>query len=82
MSRLLIENANLILPNRILANHSVLCDKGRIVQIGPAEDFPQDTAATVIDASGEYLAPGYKNGKYKPGKCAGTQKKGANQEGI
>ncbi len=58
MSQLLIKNANLILPDRVLANHSLLCDEGKIVQIGPANDFPHETTATVIDASGKYLAPG------------------------
>ena len=58
MPQLLIKNANLILPDRILANHSVLCDGGKIVQISPTDDFVQDAAATVIDASGKYLAPG------------------------
>ena len=58
MSRLIIKNANLILLDRVLANHSVLCEEGKIVRTAPANDFPQDAAATVIDASGKYLAPG------------------------
>ncbi len=36
MSRLLINNPNVILPDRILENYSVLCKDGKIAEIGLA----------------------------------------------
>lgn len=59
MSKLLIKNANVILQNSVLKNHNVLCDEGKIVQVGSAEDFGKEAAADIIDATGKYLAPGF-----------------------
>ena len=59
MSKLLIENANIILTNKILANHSVFCDRGKITQIFPVKDSAKESSVDVFDASGKYLAPGF-----------------------
>ncbi len=59
MPKLLIKNASVILADRILENHCVLCDEGKISQIGPTDDLGKKSAADVIDAGGKYLGPGF-----------------------
>jgi N-acetylglucosamine-6-phosphate deacetylase len=59
MSQLLIANAAVVLPNRVLERHSVLCENGRIKQIAPAAKFKAESAAETIDATGKYLMPGF-----------------------
>src|SRR4029077_819011 len=43
---------------RVLPNHTVVVDHGRIVAVGPADSVRVPTGATVIDARGRFLAPG------------------------
>ena len=59
MSKLLIKNAKVILQDSILENYNVLCNAGKIVQVGPDKDFDGKSAENVIDAEGKYLAPGF-----------------------
>lgn len=59
MSTLLIKNTNIILPEGVLENHSVLCSGGKIVRIGKTDDFGDETVSTIIDGTGKYLAPGF-----------------------
>lgn len=54
MSTLLIRNASIVFPNRIVAGN-VLCADGKIIDI----DAPSHTAADeVLDGSGKFLLPG------------------------
>lgn len=59
MSKLLIKNANVILPDSLLENQCVLCQAGKIAQIAPVGDFNKASAADIVDAAGKYLAPGF-----------------------
>lgn len=59
MANLLIKNANVVLLDRILQGRSVLCDGGKIVRIGPAGEMKDDSADSVVDASGKYLVAGF-----------------------
>ena len=59
MSQLLIANAAVVLPDRVLNGHSVLCEQGRIKRIAPATELQTTSAAQTIDATGKYLAPGF-----------------------
>jgi len=59
MPELLIKNANLVLPDRILDNHNVLCQDGKITKIIQNKDLESYSADDVIDARGRYLAPGF-----------------------
>lgn len=59
MSKLLIKNANVILTDRILENHSVMCDQGKIVQISSTVDCGNKSVMTITDANGQYLSPGF-----------------------
>ena len=59
MSQLLIANAAVVLPDRVLERHSVLCENGRIKRIAPATEFKETRAAETIDATGKYLAAGF-----------------------
>ena len=58
MSKLLIKNASLVLLDRILKDHSVLCEDGKITQLAPDQDLAQSDASELIDAKGNHLAPG------------------------
>jgi len=59
MSDLLIKNAAMVLPDRTLPKHSVLCKDGKIARVGPDKDLQGESAERVIEASGQYLAPGF-----------------------
>lgn len=57
MSKLAFVNGTAILPDRLLENAVVLCDGGRIASVAERGDVP--ATATVVDAAGGYIAPGY-----------------------
>lgn len=59
MSELLIKNTNLVLSDRVLDNHSVLCRDDKIAKVIPNKDLEGYSADYVIDACGRYLAPGF-----------------------
>jgi N-acetylglucosamine-6-phosphate deacetylase len=59
MSQLLVANTDVVLPDRVLKCHSVLCEDGRIKRIAPAAELKAVTGAEIIDANGKYLAPGF-----------------------
>jgi imidazolonepropionase-like amidohydrolase len=53
-------NVNVIpmTTDRVLADHTVLVDEGRIREIGPVKTTTIPTGATRIDGTGRYLMPG------------------------
>ena len=59
MSELLITNAVVVLTDRVIEGHSVLCEHGRIKQIAPVAEIKAANTAQTIDAMGKYLAPGF-----------------------
>jgi N-acetylglucosamine-6-phosphate deacetylase len=54
---LLIRNATLILPDRLIERGAVLCERGNITAVGRRVAAPKP--AIVIDAEGGYLSPGF-----------------------
>jgi N-acetylglucosamine-6-phosphate deacetylase len=56
MERLIIEHADVITGDRILEDHTVVCEDGLIVGIAPSAPNAQGLK---VDARGRYLAPGY-----------------------
>jgi N-acetylglucosamine-6-phosphate deacetylase len=54
---LLIENGTLILPDRLVENGRVLCERGKITATGTKVRAPKD--AVVVDAKGGYISPGF-----------------------
>lgn len=54
---LLIQNGTLILPDRLIEGGAVLCERGRIKAAGKRVAVPKN--ATVIDAKGGYISPGF-----------------------
>lgn len=54
---LLIQNGSLILPDRLVEGGAVLCERGRIKAVG--KDLPVPENATVVDAKGGYISPGF-----------------------
>jgi N-acetylglucosamine-6-phosphate deacetylase len=59
MSRRLIENSTLILPDRQLENSSVLVEDGRILAIGSREQMWREAADDRVDLGGDFLVPGF-----------------------
>ena len=55
MDTLWIGNGQLVLPQRVLENGSVLIEDGRIVEIG----CPCPQNAQRVDAEGGYILPGF-----------------------
>jgi N-acetylglucosamine-6-phosphate deacetylase len=57
-SSLVIHHGQLVLPDRVIENGMVIAEQGRIVYAGKTKSrLPKD--ATIIDAKGGYIAPGY-----------------------
>lgn len=52
-------NCKLILENEILENGVLLIEDGRIAAFGTKDEVPVPAGADVIDAEGNYLAPGF-----------------------
>jgi len=59
MATLLINNAAVVLQDRVLPDHSVLCRNGKIVRVAPAGELSENTAESIIEASGKNLVPGF-----------------------
>lgn len=59
MSKVLINNAKVIMKDNIMEKHSVYCVDGKIEKIMPYSQGQNMDADEKIDASGMYLAPGY-----------------------
>jgi N-acetylglucosamine-6-phosphate deacetylase len=55
MNSLLLTNATLVLPDRLVAGAGVAVEDGQIVAVGAVEGKP----GTAIDLGGMYLAPGF-----------------------
>ncbi len=54
---LLIQNGTLILPDKLIEGGAVLCERGRIKEVGQGVAAPKN--AVVIDAKGGYISPGF-----------------------
>lgn len=54
---LLIQNGTLILPDRLIEGGGVLCERGKIKEVGKRIAAPKN--ASVIDAKGGYISPGF-----------------------
>ncbi|MCF7789431.1 MAG: N-acetylglucosamine-6-phosphate deacetylase [Prosthecobacter sp.] len=54
---LLIQNGTLILPDKLIEGGAVLCERGKIKEVG--EDLAAPKNAVVIDAKGGYISPGF-----------------------
>ena len=54
---IVIGGGDVVLPERIAPNHSVIVDEGRIVAIEPGSVRP--AGAMVVDATGGYVVPGF-----------------------
>lgn len=56
---LIITNGTIVLRNRTLENGVVICHDGRISMVGSKADCAFPNKATIIDAHGGYIGPGY-----------------------
>ncbi len=54
-----IANATIHSPGRVISRGSVAADGSRIVAVGPAGEVPVASGATVINATGSILVPGF-----------------------
>ena len=54
---LVFHNGTAVLPDKLLPDAVVVCEGGRIRQVGRARKLPP--GATLVDAKGGYLAPGF-----------------------
>ena len=59
MSRLLIVNSNVVLLDRILENHAVVCQDGIITTVIAGSEISRCCDDEVIDAHGGFLSPGF-----------------------
>ena len=58
MNKLLIKNISLITKDTVLEKYSLLVEDGKIARIAPTEQLSHISDASVVQAEGEYLAPG------------------------
>lgn len=58
-SPLVLENATLILPDRLLEDGAVLLDAGRIAAVGKRGEVPRPAGVRTLDCAGGYLSPGF-----------------------
>lgn len=54
---LVIHNGNVILPDRMIEDGAVIAERGRIAYAGKRKALPKN--ATVVDAKGGYISPGF-----------------------
>lgn len=54
---LVFHNGTAVLPDKLLPDAVVICEGGRIRQVGRTRKLPR--GATLVDAKGGYLAPGF-----------------------
>ena len=59
MSKLLIENACVILADKVIKNSAILITDGKISKIYSSGDKPDKRVDETINANGNYLAPGF-----------------------
>ena len=59
MGTLLIRNATVVLPNALLANCSIFCENTTIKWLKPDNETMKIHADEVLDAQGNYIAPGF-----------------------
>ena len=59
MSKLLIENACVILADKVIKNSAMLIVDGKISKIYSSGDKPDKRVDETINANGNYLAPGF-----------------------
>lgn len=58
MSSILFINGTVVLPDRLLTNAELECDKGKIIFVGKwRRRSPKDK--TIVDADGGYISPGF-----------------------
>ncbi len=57
-NRLAIINGSVVTPQSVITPGLVLCEAGRIVYVGTAQDAEPDEGSQIIDASGCYVLPG------------------------
>ena len=58
-NRLIIKNGNVIFPEKIEENVTVVCENGKITDILNNEEFIRGNDDVVIDATNKYIAPGF-----------------------
>lgn len=56
---LIIQHATVLTPSETIADGTVLIDRGRVLAVGPGPNIPHPDEATVIDATGLTLVPGF-----------------------
>ncbi|NSW89214.1 MAG: N-acetylglucosamine-6-phosphate deacetylase [Firmicutes bacterium] len=66
MGKMMIVNANVITPFRIIKNSCVLIEEGEIIKVGEEESEVNDSycktnngCCEIVDAEGKYVAPGF-----------------------
>ena len=57
--RFIICNGTIITPHRVLQGGSLIIEEGKIVAVVPHSNFTTDSATTVVDVGGQYVAPGF-----------------------
>lgn len=58
-SLVVFRNGTAILPDRLVPDAAILCRAGKILEVGPARKVRVPKDATVVDAKGGYLSPGF-----------------------
>jgi N-acetylglucosamine-6-phosphate deacetylase len=56
---LVFRNGTAILPDKLIPDAAVLCNGGKIVDVGPARKMRAPKDAEVVDAKGGYISPGF-----------------------
>ena len=59
MTATLIQDATLVLVDRLVQHQSLAIEGGRIAAFGPADDFRPGDFPEIVPADGAYLAPGF-----------------------
>jgi len=59
MSSFLIKNARIITPHKTIENGMVIVDSSKIVYVGEERPLEMPQGVKIIDARGNYLAPGF-----------------------
>lgn len=54
---LVFYNGTIVLPDKLLPDAALICEGGRIRRVGRLRTLPRD--ATLVDAKGGYIAPGF-----------------------
>lgn len=59
MSRLVIKNGKIILPDSIESGNIIICEKKKIKKIIPEAEYVMQENDNIIDAKKQYIAPGF-----------------------